>query len=71
VREVPSGKELLRVRPADPRQLAPEVTAYFDADASRFEPLFYDGGHPDAAGYALYAETVASFLRDQGLVPTR
>lgn len=70
VREVPLGKELLRVRPADPRQLAPEVTAYFDADASRFEPLFYDGGHPDAAGYALYAETVASFLRDQGLVPT-
>ncbi len=71
VREVPSGKEVLRVRPADPRQLDPEVTAYFDADASRFEPLFYDGGHPDATGYALYAETVASFLREQGLVPTR
>ncbi len=71
VREVPSGKEVLRVRPADPRQLAPEVTAYFDADAARFEPLFYDGGHPDAGGFALYADTVASFLRAENLVPTR
>lgn len=71
VRALPAGTELLRVRPPDPRQLAPAILDFFEADATRFEPLFYDGGHPDAAGYALYAETVARFLREQGLVPTR
>jgi hypothetical protein len=69
VLRLPARTELLRVRPKDPRQLADEVVQAFEADRSVNEPLFYDGGHPDAAGFVLYADTVAAFLREKGLVP--
>jgi lysophospholipase L1-like esterase len=49
--------------------LAPEIVAMFEDDPNVAEPLFYDGGHPDTAGYALFADTLAAWLGEQGLVP--
>ena len=51
------------------RGLAPEVVALFEGDDTIAEPLFYDGGHPDAAGFALFAGTLAAWLKAEGLVP--
>ncbi len=44
------------------------ILEYFDADANVHEPYFFDGGHPDANGYALYAQKVAKWVREQGLL---
>ena len=38
----------------------------FEEDRLVHEPYFFDGGHPDEAGYALYARTVADWIRQQG-----
>jgi len=51
--------------------LAPELVAAFESDPALVEPMFFDGGHPDAAGYALFAQEVAHFLRGQGWIPKR
>jgi lysophospholipase L1-like esterase len=51
------------------RGLAPEVVALFEGDDRIAEPLFYDGGHPDTAGFVLFADTLAAWLRAQGLAP--
>ena len=50
--------------------LAPEIIDALEGDASLIEPLFFDGGHPDKAGYRLYAEEVAKFLQAEGWVST-
>lgn len=52
--------------PAD--GLAPQVVAAFEADPDLAEPLFFDGGHPDAAGFVLFADAVAEFIRDERLL---
>ena len=50
-------------------QLAAELVAAFEADESIAEPLFFDGGHPDAAGFAVFSDALATWLQQQGLVP--
>ena len=50
-------------------RLAPALVEAFEADHTLIEPLFFDGGHPDESGNALFANTVAQFLREQGLLP--
>jgi hypothetical protein len=49
--------------------LASEIVAAFEADPSIAEPLFFDGGHPDAAGFAVFSSAVAAWLRSERLVP--
>lgn len=70
VLELPAGRLLVEA-PAPPRGLAPEVVALFEGDPDIAEPLFFDGGHPDAPGFRIFADEVARFLREQGLVPGR
>lgn len=48
--------------------LAPEIIAAFESDSDLAEPLFFDGGHPDAEGAVLFSETVAQWLQEQGLL---
>ena len=52
-----------------PSVIAKEVLAEFEARPNMREPLFFDGGHPDAEGYRLMAQTVANTLKERGLVP--
>ncbi len=60
------SRTLLVEAPAARDGIAHQILRAFDADASLHEPLFYDGGHPDADGYALYAREVARWVRQQG-----
>jgi hypothetical protein len=48
---------------APARGLAAEVVAAFEADPTFAEPLFYDGGHPDAAGFGIFAAVVATWTQ--------
>jgi len=43
--------------------LADEVVALFENDPSFAEPLFFDGGHPDAAGFEIFAAAVATWTQ--------
>lgn len=55
----------------DGDHLAPELVAAFEADPGVKEPMFFDGGHPDADGYKLMANEVARVLQSQGwITPT-
>lgn len=49
-------------------QLAAEIVAAFEGDPGVKEPMFFDGGHPDAPGYKLMADEVARALLSQGWV---
>ncbi len=49
--------------------LAPALVAAFENDESIVEPLFFDGGHPDAEGFEVFAAALAQWLRAQRLVP--
>jgi len=51
--------------------LAPEIVALFEGDRSVHEPLFFDGGHADAEGSVVFAQTVASWIEEQGLLVAR
>lgn|GEM_PF-1643964 len=53
-----------------PPIIAKEVLAEFEARPKMREAMFFDGGHPDAEGYRLMAEVIASVLKEQGLVPS-
>ena len=53
-------------QPAPPRSLAPEIIAKFESDSTVKEPLFYDGGHPDAEGFVLFGSALASWLTELG-----
>lgn len=64
----PSGAERLRAA-APPRGLAPEIIALFEGDTSIAEPFFFDGGHPTAAGFAVFAEAVDAWATSEGLWP--
>ncbi|MDG1479704.1 MAG: hypothetical protein P8R54_08935 [Myxococcota bacterium] len=48
--------------------LAAEIVAVFEADTSIVEPLFFDGGHPDAAGFVLFTDAVAAWIEAEGLL---
>jgi len=66
VRKLPEQTLVLDVA-APPDGLAPEVIAAFEADPSFAEPLFFDGGHPDAEGHALVAAVVATWAQQNFL----
>lgn len=63
------GAETLVDAAAPAHGLAPEIVAAFEGDASLAEPLFFDGGHPDRAGFALFADALADWLAAEGLAP--
>ncbi len=65
-----TSKEVLAegAQPKPPQSLAPEIVAMFETNHSIKEPLFYDGGHPDAEGFVLFGQTVAKWLQDLGWV---
>ncbi|MBM4368450.1 MAG: hypothetical protein FJ102_19705 [Deltaproteobacteria bacterium] len=67
--ELPARKVLLDLADATPGALDRRVVDLFERDDSIYEPLFYDGGHPDAEGNKIYARAVADFLRENGLLP--
>ena len=52
-----------------PSVIAKDVLAAFEARPNMREPLFFDGGHPDAEGYRLMAQTIADTLKERALVP--
>ncbi len=52
----------------DAMSIAPAVLEAFESNPHLREPLFFDGGHPDAEGYALIAQEVAGWIRAQGLL---
>jgi hypothetical protein len=54
---------------APPSVIAKEVLAAFEERPNMREPLFFDGGHPDADGYRLMAEVIAGVLKERALVP--
>ncbi len=66
VRKLPE-EEVLMALTAPQRGLAPEIVAAFEADPTFAEPLFFDGGHPDAAGFEIFAAAVATWTRQQFL----
>ncbi len=55
--------------PSSGDRLAEKLVDAFEADHSLAEPLFFDGGHPDARGNELFAKSVAKFLIKRRLVP--
>jgi lysophospholipase L1-like esterase len=65
--EQPSGRVVVDAAAPPEGGLAPEMIAAFEAEHDLVEPLFFDGGHPDAAGFELYAEAVAKWLKGAGL----
>jgi lysophospholipase L1-like esterase len=58
------------IQPKPPQSLANEIVAYFENHTDVQEPLFFDGGHPDAEGFILFGESVASWLKDLEWVPS-
>ena len=52
-----------------PSVIAKEVLAAFEDKHNMREPLFFDGGHPDAEGYRLMAEVIANTIKAEGLIP--
>ena len=55
-------------QPKPPQSLASEIIQYFEQNPSIQEPLFFDGGHPDAEGFVVFGEAVGSWLIDLGWV---
>lgn len=46
--------------------LAPEIVAALEHDHDLVEPLMFDGAHPDAEGFTVFAQAVARFIQEQG-----
>lgn len=66
---MPDNTVLLEAPTPGQDRLARKITDAFEADPKMHEPLFFDGGHTDAAGCALFAREVARWLRQKELVP--
>lgn len=60
-----SGALLLET-PAPAEEMDERVYALFEDDPALYEPLFFDTGHPDADGLALFAQHVADWMEDLG-----
>ncbi len=58
-----SGNTVVLEASAPAHGLAPEIIAAFESDPSFAEPLFFDGGHPDAAGFEVFSAAVATWTR--------
>ncbi len=57
--------------PESPRYgklLAQEIIDAFEADPTVSEPLFFDQGHPDAAGFRLMAHEISDWMQELGWV---
>jgi lysophospholipase L1-like esterase len=70
--DVVTGEEILsatapKIRPGQPA-LAPEITDYFESHPDQSEPLFFDGGHPTATGFKVFADTLAEWLIQEELM---
>lgn len=52
--------------PPPPQSLATEIIQEFEQNSKLKEPLFFDGGHPDAEGFAIFSEALGSWIRTQG-----
>lgn len=63
------GRELILEAPAPEHGLAPEIMAAFEADPDLAEPYFFDGGHPDADGFEIFARAVFNELVARGWPP--
>ena len=61
-----SNAVLVEATPTDPLSLAPEIVDALEADHNLVEPLMFDGAHPDADGFVVFAHVVASFIEQQG-----
>jgi lysophospholipase L1-like esterase len=59
-----------RAPPMHPGQpaLAAEIVAAFEADSGVAEPLFFDGGHPDAEGFVIFTDAVAAWIEANDLL---
>ncbi len=73
MRRLSDGKVLVDVKAPPPHPefgvlLAPAIIAAFEADPKIKEPLFFDGGHPDAEGFTVFARAVASWIRARGWI---
>ena len=53
-------------QPPPPKSLAKEIVAQFENNSDIREPLFFDGGHPDAEGFVLFGDTVSKWITDLG-----
>ena len=53
-------------QPPPPQNIAPEIIAQFESDTDIQEPLFYDGGHPDAEGFQLFGSALANWITELG-----
>ena len=53
-------------RPQPPQALAAEIIKEFEENLTTKEPLFFDGGHPDAEGFVIFSEALSSWMRTQG-----
>ena len=68
--DVASGKVIAQGQapPLQPGKsaLAPEIVQAFENDETLYEPLMFDGAHPDKEGFVLFAKEVASWIQKQG-----
>lgn len=65
-REVLVDVEAPPVHPIYGQLLSPVIIAAFESSPAIKEPLFWDQGHPDAAGFKVFAREVASWIRARG-----
>ena len=48
--------------------LAPEIVQAFEDEENLYEPLMFDGAHPDKEGFVLFATEVATWIKKQGWI---
>jgi lysophospholipase L1-like esterase len=65
--DVASGQVLVQA-PAGPEELPRAIYDRFDDDPSVREALFFDSGHPDAAGFEVFADAVVDFIDRERLL---
>lgn len=65
--DLASGEVLVQA-PKGPEELPREIYDRFDDDPSVREPLFFDSGHPDAAGFEVFADAVVDFIDRERLL---
>lgn len=66
--ELESG-EVLAKETLPERDLPLSFYDIMDADEAITEPLMFDSGHPDAAGFEVVADTITQAILERGLLP--